>query len=133
MIEPMLRQALRRTAVVWIYLSWMTVSPVAWAGDPSAGSNVFKSECSECHSVKEGRNKKGPSLFAIVGRSAGTLPDYSYSDALHQAPWVWTEDKLHGYLSQPAKQANPGTKMKYTGLNDPTALDNLIAYLATLH
>lgn len=111
----------------------MLASPAAMAGDAAAGSDVFKSECSECHSVQQGRNKKGPSLFGIVGRAAGTLPDYNYSDALRHAPWTWTADKLHGYLSQPAKQANPGTKMKYSGLDNAKQLEDLIAYLDTLH
>jgi S-formylglutathione hydrolase FrmB len=55
------------------------------------------------------------------------------SDALKDAKWVWTEDKLHWYLSQPAKQANPGTKMKYSGLDDAKQLDDLIAYLQSNH
>ncbi|MGH8158803.1 MAG: c-type cytochrome [Rhodanobacter sp.] len=111
----------------------MLASPFVLAGDGSAGSDVFKSECAECHAVKQGRNKKGPSLFGIVGRAAGTLPDYHYSDALKQAHWTWTAEKLHSYLSQPAKQANPGTKMKYSGLDDPKQLDELISYLSTVH
>jgi cytochrome c len=105
----------------------------ALAGDAAAGASVFKQECAECHTTKEGKNKKGPSLFGIVGRNAGSLTDYNYSDALKNAKWVWTEDKLHWYLSQPAKQANPGTKMKYSGLDDAGQLDNLIAYLQSNH
>nr|WP_199039248.1 c-type cytochrome [Dyella sp. ASV24] len=103
------------------------------AGDASAGANVFKQECAECHTTRQGHNKKGPSLFGIVGRHAGNLTDYSYSDALKSADWTWTEDKLHWYLSQPAKQANPGTKMKYSGLDDAGQLDDLIAYLQSNH
>ncbi len=68
-----------------------------------------------------------------MGRAAGTLPDFNYSDALRQAHWVWTPEKLHSYLSRPAKQANPGTKMKYAGLVDPKDLDDLISYLGTIH
>lgn len=124
---------LRCVAAAGLYLGGASISPFAMAGDASAGSDVFKTECSECHSVKEGRNKKGPSLFGIVGRAAGTAPDYKYSDALLQAHWVWTTDKLHSYLSQPAKQANPGTKMKYDGLTDSKQLDDLISYLGTIH
>ncbi|GLQ47152.1 cytochrome C2 [Dyella lipolytica] len=124
---------LRCVAAVGLYLGAASMSPFALAGDASAGSDVFKTECSECHSVKEGRNKKGPSLFGIVGRNAGTAPNYKYSDALLQAKWVWTTDKLHSYLSQPAKQANPGTKMKYDGLTDSKQLDDLISYLGTIH
>ena len=29
------------------------------AGDPSAGEDVYASECSDCHSVRKGKNKKG--------------------------------------------------------------------------
>lgn len=105
----------------------------ALAGDAGAGADVFKQECAECHSVKQGKNKKGPSLFGIVGRHAGSIADYSYSDALKNAQWDWTADKLHWYLSQPAKQANPGTKMKYSGLDDAKQLDDLIAYLQSNH
>ena len=108
--------------------------PRALAGDASAGADVFKKECSECHTTKEGRNKKGPSLFGIVGRKAASIEGYNYSDALKaRTDWVWTTDKLHWYLSQPVKQANPGTKMKFDGLDDPKALDDLITYLGTAH
>lgn len=105
--------------------------PALAAGDPKLGVKVFSTECSECHSVKEGRNKKGPSLFAIVGRKAASLPDVKYSDALRQTGWIWDEATLRNYLSKPAKQANPGSKMKYDGLQDPQALEDLIEYLGT--
>jgi cytochrome c len=108
-------------------------SCAARAGDASAGKDVFRAECAECHSVTAGRNKKGPSLSGIVGRNAGMLPDYRYSDALKRAGWVWTPDKLKSYLSQPAGKANPGTRMKYDGLEDAGQLDDLITFLDTLH
>jgi cytochrome c len=128
-----LRQFLRRVSAAALFFGWPLVPSPAFAGDVSAGSNVFKSECAECHTIRQGRNKKGPSLYAIVGRAAGTLPDFNYSDALRQAHWVWTPEKLHSYLSQPAKQANPGTKMKYEGLTDSKQLEDLISYLSTVH
>lgn len=105
--------------------------PALAAGDAKLGSKVFSTECSECHSVKEGRNKKGPSLFAIVGRKAASLPDVEYSDSLRHTGWVWNEATLRNYLSKPAKQSNPGSKMKYDGLQDPQALEDLIEYLGT--
>jgi cytochrome c len=105
----------------------------ASAGDPAAGKDVFRAECSECHSIREGRNKKGPSLFGIVGRHAGSLPGYHYTDALERADWVWTPQKLQWYLSQPARKANPGTRMKYDGLDDAQQRDDLISFLGTVH
>lgn len=124
---------LRCVAVAGLGLAWALAAPPARAGDPAAGKDVYRSECAECHSIEPGRNKKGPSLFGIVGRPAGTEPKYHYSAALQNAHWTWTVDKLHWYLSQPARQANPGTKMKYDGLTDPKDLDNLISFLGTLH
>jgi cytochrome c len=127
------RRLLPALAMAGLVCGGLLAAPAVSAGDAGAGSDVFKSECAECHSIKEGRNKKGPSLFGVVGRTAGTLPDYNYSDAMKQAHWVWTPDKLHEYLSQPAKQALPGAKMKYDGLSDTKQLDDLITYLNTLH
>lgn len=130
---PSLKRNLRNTMFLALVLARM-VSVPALAGDADAGKDVFKTECAECHSIKEGRNKKGPSLFGVVGRKAASLPDYAYSDALRgQTAWTWTPEQLHAYLSQPAKRANPGTKMKYDGLNDQKQLDDLIAYLGTIH
>ncbi|ULU23739.1 c-type cytochrome [Dyella terrae] len=122
-----------RSALMTMMLFYGAGALPALAGDASAGASVFKQECAECHTTKQGHNKKGPSLFGIVGRHAGSIADYSYSDALKNADWAWTEDKLHWYLSQPAKKANPGTKMKYSGLDDAGQLDDLIAYLQSNH
>jgi len=120
---------LRLAAMVTLVAAWAP----AHAGDAKAGADVFKSECAECHAVREGRNKKGPSLFGIVGRPSASVTDYAYSDALKSRQWTWTPEQLHTYLSQPAKTANPGTKMKYDGLTDAKQLDDLISYLQTLH
>jgi cytochrome c len=109
------------------------ISTMACAsGDARVGAKVFAAECSECHSVKEGRNKKGPSLFAVLGRKAGEVPGVDYSDALRKTGWVWNETTLRNYLSRPVKESNPGGKMKYEGLRDAQALEDLLTYLATV-
>lgn len=100
--------------------------------DVKRGANVFAEECAECHSMREGKQKKGPSLFAVVGRKAATQPGFEFSEALLKSGWVWDTERLGFYLSQPAKKANPGGKMKYDGLADPKDLANLIAYLESV-
>ena len=102
------------------------------AGDAGRGREVFAQECSECHSVREGKNKKGPSLFAVAGRQAASVADASYSDALKASGIRWTPEQLDAYLSAPKKLV-PGGKMKYDGLADAAARADLLAYLATLH
>lgn len=103
----------------------------AQAGDIKQGADVFAAECSECHSVRSGKNKKGPSLHAVVGRKSASIADFKYSDAMRQSGWVWDAETLRPYLTRP-KQALPGGKMKYDGLPDAKALEDLMAYLASL-
>ena len=100
------------------------------AGDPEAGSDVFASECSDCHSVKQGKNKKGPSLFGIIGRHSASITDFSYSDGMKALNVVWTAEKIDPYITKP-KAVVPGGKMKYDGLADAKKRADLLAYLAT--
>jgi len=73
------------------------------AGDPAKGETEFR-RCAACHSVAEGENKIGPSLHNIVGRQAGTVADYNYSDSYVTAGeqgLEWTTDQLIAYLEDP--------------------------------
>lgn len=131
-IRPSFQAALAYTHVMLAFILFAGSSlPALAAGNAKLGAKVFSAECSECHSVKEGRNKKGASLFAILGRKAASLPDVTYSDALRGTGWVWNEETLRSYLSRPTRESNPGTKMKYDGLADSQALEDLLAYLGT--
>ena len=99
-------------------------------GDAAAGKAVFH-KCAICHSVVEGQNRVGPSLFGVVGRKAGTLPGYSYSDAMKSSGKTWDAASLDDYLTHP-RDVVPGTKMAFGGLSDETDRTNLIAYLTTV-
>jgi cytochrome c len=102
------------------------------AGDPKAGLGLYAQECADCHSITPGKNKKGPSLFGIVGKKAASVPGFSYSQALQQAGFIWTAERLDTYIANP-RRAVPGGKMKYDGLDDARDRADLIAYLMTLH
>ncbi len=101
------------------------------AGDPKKGADVFAGECGDCHSPKEGKAKKGPPLFGVVGRKAGEVADFAYSDAMKQSGLSWTTDKIDAYISHP-KKVVPGGKMKYDGLDDANARADVIAYIQSL-
>jgi cytochrome c len=105
--------------------------PAAAAGDAAAGQTVFRTVCSNCHSPLAGTNKTGPSLFGLVGRHTGSVPDYNYSPANKGANITWDAAELDKYLQAP-RQVVPGTKMSYAGLKDDAKRANLIAYLETL-
>ena len=100
----------------------------AQAADAGHGAKVFRSQCAECHSTDEGRNKDGPSLFGVVGRHAGSVANFRYSDAMKNSKLVWTEEELDTYLTDPRKVV-PGCKMIYRGLKDSGSRADLIAYL----
>jgi len=95
------------------------------------GAEVFK-KCRACHDVgPEAKNKVGPLLNGIIGRPAGTIDGFNYSDANKQAGakgLVWTEDVMFKYLEGPLSFM-PGTKMAFAGLKDGQDRKDVIAYL----
>jgi cytochrome c len=109
----------------------MAVAGSAFAADANAGKEVFTKKCAMCHSVEAGKNKMGPSLAGVVGRKAGTAPDYNYSDAMKGYGKEWTAETLEPWLTDP-KATVPGTKMVFAGLKNKDDRDNVIAYLETL-
>ena len=122
----------------WVVLSAATaaalimVAPAAsQEGNAEEGAEVFK-KCRACHDVgPEAKNKVGPLLNDIIGRRAGTIEGFTYSEANKSAGskgLVWTEDVLFKYLENPLAFM-PGTKMAFAGLKDPQDRKDLIAFL----
>jgi cytochrome c len=99
-------------------------------GDAAAGKTVFH-KCTICHSITEGQNRVGPSLFGVVGRKAGTVPGYNYSDAMKNSGKTWDATTLDIYLTHP-REVVVGTKMAFGGIPDEVDRTNLIAYLTTV-
>jgi cytochrome c len=97
----------------------------------SAGPPPAFGQCVACHSVKPGVNGVGPSLHGVVGRQAGALPGYAYSDALKAWGKELDEATLDQYLTAPMKEV-PGTKMVFPGMPDPQRRKAVIDYLKTL-
>lgn len=110
----------------------LTCVASASAQDAAAGALVFKTQCAGCHSVDPGKTIVGPSLFGVVGRTAGSVEGFKYSPANKGSGITWDEATLDSYINNPQKVVK-GTIMPYPGLKDATQRANLIAYLATLH
>lgn len=98
-------------------------------GDAAAGATVF-AQCRTCHLIEEGKNGVGPSLYGVVGRAAGSIEGFNYSDANKGSGLTWTPEVLFEYLEAP-REYMPGTRMAYPGLKDPQDRADLIAYLQT--
>jgi cytochrome c len=114
-----------------VFALFCGLAGAAPAQDAAAGARVFRSQCSICHSPQPGRNIIGPSLFGVVGRHSGIIPDFHYSSANRASGLVWTPPILDKYLAAP-RDLVPGTLMSYPGLKDEHARNDLIAYLASL-
>lgn len=96
-----------------------------------AGEDLFNAECRRCHSVEADRSSYGPLLGGVIGRPAGSVADYPYSDALKSASFVWTVPALKAWIAD-NQGFVPGTKMRHVGIEDPVVQDFILAYLARI-
>jgi len=87
--------------------------------------------CAGCHSTEPGHMRLGPSLAGVAGRNAGTLPGYTYSEALKASGLTWNAATLDKWLTSPQKTV-PGTKMPFMGISDPARRKQVVDYLLTL-
>jgi len=114
-------------------IATMVASPAFASGDVEAGKKVFK-KCIACHQIGEGaKNKTGPILNDVFGRTAGTLEGYKYSKAMIAAGeegLVWNEETLAQWAAKP-KNLVKKTKMAFAGLKKEEDILNLEAYMLT--
>jgi len=108
----------------------VAMAGLSQAADVEAGKADFK-KCALCHTTEIGKNKVGPSLFAVVGRKSASLENYNYSEAMKKFDHTWDPETLDTYLADP-RSAVPGTKMIFPGLKEKNERDDVIAYLETL-
>ena len=106
--------------------------PDAWARgheDPAVrrGLEVF-ARCAACHDLYQPENHVGPHLVDVVGRAAGAVTTFRYSDALANSGLIWTEENLARYLAAP-RSFIPGNRMSFAGIRHPDELDAIVAYL----
>jgi cytochrome c len=101
-------------------------APQPQQGDPARGKILYQS-CMGCHSLDD--NDVGPMHRGVVGRKAGTVPDYAYSNALKASGIVWDPASLDRWLTNPQALV-PGAKM-YFSIPDAQKRADIISYLAT--
>lgn len=124
-----------RGAAALAVLATLTMSALILASPGAAwaesGADLFSDNCAICHSPEPGVNKLGPSLAGVVGRPAGSLADYPYSNGLQKAGLTWTKLMLDRWITDPQTIVK-GTKMLFAGLKDAQERKAIIDYLATL-
>lgn len=94
-------------------------------GDPKRGEAIYD-RCMACHSLEY--NRTGPHHCGLIGRKAGSVPDFDYSEAMKKSGIVWTPETLDKFLKKPMATV-PDTIMTYDGVPDDQERADLIAYL----
>jgi cytochrome c len=101
------------------------------AADIAKGKALFDQQCKTCHSTVAGQEIQAPSLYGVVGRKAGSDPQFTaYTPAIKSSKLVWTPTNLDKFLSGPG-QLIPGTAMPIT-LASPMDRHDVIGYLTSL-
>jgi len=103
----------------------------AQAQDVAAGERLFKRYCGICHIAEKDstRRLQGPNLFGLIGRKAGTIEGFRYTDANKNSGIVWSAETLDPYLADP-REVIKGTTMAFVGVKKPDERKAIIEFLA---
>jgi cytochrome c len=102
------------------------------AAKPPDGATLFKQQCALCHTTNLSEPmRQGPPLVKIVGRTAGKVEGFRYSDGLAKADFTWDDAKLDAWLTNP-QAVIPGVVMAYRQ-GKPETRTAIIAYLKELN
>ncbi len=133
------------TRVLLTIAAAIVAASSANAGDPAAGEKIF-SKCKVCHSItaEDGTviqkgGKVGPNLYGVIGRQAGTYPDFKYGESIvaaGAAGLTWDEEKISQYDPDPAaflksvlNDPNAKSKMLF---KLPSGAEDVAAYIASV-
>ncbi len=90
-----------------------------------ADGKLFEKRCGGCHALD--RDKEGPRLGGVYGRTAGSVESFQYSDALKKSGIKWTEETLDKWLTN-TEQLVPNNDMTFH-VEKPDERAEIIAYL----
>lgn len=118
--------ATRDTVALALMLTAFTGTAIAQ--DVQKGERSFN-KCVACHAVgPRAENRIGPQLNGLDGRRAGSVPNFSYSDAIRTSGFTWSEEAFGEYIRNPAGKF-PGTRMTFAGIKSDQEIRDLWAYV----
>ena len=102
-------------------------SPADGQSEPE-GQALFEKRCTGCHALD--MDHEGPRLRGVVGRAAGTVKTFQYSDRLKNAKFTWDEATLDKWLTD-TKSVVPDNDMSFR-VPKPEERAAIIMYLKSL-
>ena len=121
--------ALPLAALIALSADVLGQETVGRSAGPDDGQLVFNNACRTCHTVREGDNRLGPNLHKIIGRRAGSLPNYGYSSAMKGADLVWDNATLDRFIANPDQVVSGNSMKPYGGLTSAEERAKIIAFL----
>lgn len=99
------------------------------APDAVRGEQLY-ARCIACHALATDR--VGPRHCGLLGRRAGSVPGFEYSQAMKKSGLVWDEKTLDRFLAKPLATV-PGSSMTYDGVPEARDRGDLLAYLKAVN
>ncbi|WP_417728774.1 c-type cytochrome [Roseovarius sp.] len=110
--------------------------PAFAEGDATKGEKEFN-KCKACHMIASDSEtivkggKTGPNLYGVIGRVAGSVEGFKYSDGLAAKAaegMVWDEAELAAFVKNPNDYLGSKSKMTFKLAK---GAEDVSAYLAT--
>jgi len=123
---------MNKLSMLMCMLGGVVVYASSSSAEAVAGRQIFRERCAVCHSAEAVDNggAQGPSLAGVIGRPAGSSPNFAYSGALRNSHLTWDAPTLKRFLAAPGTLV-PGTTMA-VAVTREVERDNLIAYFQSL-
>jgi cytochrome c len=119
----------KKTLFSFAAVAFVSFASSAFAADAARGAQVYEEQgCNGCHAPKEAL--VGPPHCGVVGRKAGSITGYAYSEVMKESGLTWDDKTLHEFIESPLSFLS-GSNMGYAGLYDEKDRTDLIAFLKT--
>jgi len=115
-------------ALAVVVVSAILVDGTGRAQNSAHGKELFEKRCVGCHALDS--EKEAPRLRGVYGRTSGSVPSFTYSDALKKAQIKWDDESLDKWLTDPEKLV-PNNDMAFH-LGSAEERRQIIAYLKRL-